>query len=290
MEIAPDDRAHPQRPEKTIGDPAHMHRVAARSRLQNHVVAAVSLQRAESCIPFLPIQIIRIRKIAQRKNLNRLKHAHQPGRIVIRQRLQQRPIHKRENRNGRRHPQRQNQNRRAGEPHILPQLPQRETEILQRRLPPEPKHIARFLAQFQIIPKFPPRRVPRLLLPHPAVAHFPFLLPAVKFHLLLQFPMKSLAAPKNSQLPQDPSNRRHRHLHQSLRTTLARRSRRRTRNDLHLYRPASAGQPLQLPLRFASVHVVIAREARRRLPHRRGISLRSQLLAHPPSAITNPAP
>src|SRR3984957_14991782 len=222
MEIAPDDRAHAQRPEKTISHPSHVHRFAARPRLENYVVAAIRLQRTENRVSFFPVQIIRIRKIAQRENLDRFIHAHQPRGIVIRQGLQQRAIDKRENCNGRRHAQRQNQNRGAGESHILPQLPHRKTKILQRRLPPESKHIPRFLPQFQIVPKFPPRRVPRLLLRHPRIAHFLLFLLAMKFHFFLQLAMKFLAAPQNPQLPQYFANRRHPYPHHHFSPTLHR--------------------------------------------------------------------
>src|SRR3984957_3427449 len=222
MEIAPDDRAHPQRPEKSISHPSHVHRFAARPRLENYVVAAIRLQRTENRVSLFPVQISRIRKIAQRENLDRFIHAHQPRGIVIRQGLQQRPIDKRENRNGRRHAQRQHQNRGAGESHILPQLPHRKTKILQRRLPPEPKHVPRFLPQFQIVPQFPPCRVPRLLLRHPRVAQFLLLLLAMKFHFFLQLAMKFLAAPQNPQLPQYFANRRHPYPHHHFSPTLHR--------------------------------------------------------------------
>src|SRR3984957_15843433 len=220
MEIAPDDRAHPQRPEKSISHPSHVHRFAARPRLENYVVAAIRLQRTENRVSFFPVQIIRIRKIAQRENLDRFIHAHQPRGIVIRQGLQQRAIDKRENCNGRRHAQRQNQNRGAGESHILPQLPHRKTKILQRRLPPEPKHVPRFLPQFQIVPKFSPCRVPRLLLRHPRVAQFLLLLLAMKFHFFLQLAVESRVPPKNPQLPQNLANRRHPYPHHHFSPTL----------------------------------------------------------------------
>ncbi len=67
-----------------------------------------------------------------RIRLAALIHRHQPVRLRIGQRLQQRRIHKRKQRHAGRDPQRQDQDRRHREARILRQLPECKAQILQQ--------------------------------------------------------------------------------------------------------------------------------------------------------------
>ena len=137
-------------------------------RPQHEVPPGIHIHGVEALVQLLPVQIVEIRNAVLRPGCNALEQPHQPRRITIRQRLHQRSVDKREDRQVRTHPQCQNQNRRQREPGAPPQLPHREPQVLHNRLHAKTDHLVTLLFQPRHIAKLPPRRIPRRLWSHSA--------------------------------------------------------------------------------------------------------------------------
>ena len=55
---------------------------------------AINLQRTENLVQLLPVEIVRIRKVGIGNHRNAFRHQNQPVGVGVRQRLDQRSVHK----------------------------------------------------------------------------------------------------------------------------------------------------------------------------------------------------
>ena len=96
IEIPPQHRLHAQHPEESSAHPRAANRFRAGRSAQQVTRPRISLQRTEHRVHLLPVDIILVRQVRSRKHLRPLSHIDQPRRILIRKRLDQRGIDKRE--------------------------------------------------------------------------------------------------------------------------------------------------------------------------------------------------
>ena len=122
--IAAQHRRQSQRPEESRGHCRAAHHLGAGVRAQRKAGALEHVHRGEDLVEPFPVEVVGIRQRTARTELDGLEKANQPGRIAIRQRLDQCGIHKREDGDTGAQAQRQHQHRGRGEARISAQLPE----------------------------------------------------------------------------------------------------------------------------------------------------------------------
>ena len=96
VEIAAEQWSDSQSTKKPVAYPCSLHRFRACGGAQHVAASREDVHRAENLVEPLPVEIVGIRKVGARKQRAALQHANQPVGIRIRQRLDQRGIHKAE--------------------------------------------------------------------------------------------------------------------------------------------------------------------------------------------------
>lgn len=115
-------------------------------RVQDETGVAISVERSENGVELLPVDVVEIGKIAERKEGNAFEDAHQPRGILIGERFEQGRIDESENGDAGAHAQRQHQSSRASEAGSLSQLPDAEAKIVPQVIEQIPSpHIATLL-------------------------------------------------------------------------------------------------------------------------------------------------
>src|SRR5579872_463343 len=130
MKISSKDRNDSKRPEKTIAHSHRRYRLTPRTGTQEVSRLVVRLHRGEDLVQTLPVEVVRIREIGSRKHRGVLRNVHQPRRVPIRQRTDQRSIDKTKDGRAGANPERQDENRCNGESRTFTQLSKRVADVL----------------------------------------------------------------------------------------------------------------------------------------------------------------
>ena len=129
--VAPENRRDSERPEEIVADAGAGDALGAVWRGQGQARLLVRGERVERLVETLPVAIVGVRQVRLREHLDRLVDADEPRRIAVRQRPEERGVDEGKDREAGTQPERECQHSRAGEPGVLPQLPQRKAAVLQ---------------------------------------------------------------------------------------------------------------------------------------------------------------
>ena len=129
VEVPAEDGRDAESAKKAIADAGAVHGDHAGGSRERGAGVGVDLERAERFVVLLPIEVIGVGEIALRTMVGRFENADQPVGVFVWQGLDQRGIHKDENRHAGTDSESQHEDGGAGENEVVAQLPEGECDV-----------------------------------------------------------------------------------------------------------------------------------------------------------------